>query len=500
MSSGEARERRQRPRASRASARKGFGLMCAFVVFTFCGVLAGTGAGVESTPASKVSSRSFSGQFMVYSATMPALPTHLSDLLTNPDYTRLDATLLPVSCERIKQLLWRELGATAPWQGRISLVLRPAQSADDYITVTSERFRDGWQYRMEVPNVVQRLRYVRGLVQVLLLEMANRSSGTHAAEIPEWLVEGLTQQVLACSAKDEIILPSPRAGSSGLRLASTYVNARMENPLKEAHNRLLAAEPLNFKQLSWPGPEQFVGDAAELYRSSAQLFVCQLLELKNGPACLRGMLAALPRFYNWQFAFLEGFSAHFKRPLDIEKWWTLQVLHFTNRDLSHAWPVEESWEKLDEVVRSAVEVRLGTNELPLRFEVSLQTMIREWEPPRQTQALQLKASELEQARLRMATNLVWLADDYYRTLQQYLYDRGHAGTFLPFGKKSHLRKMNEAAISRLDALDARKAALRSRPQAVPIAPGWAVTQTNQPPNVLPANTAALLHGHPSPPN
>jgi len=48
--------------------------------------------------------------------------------------------------------------------------------------------------------------------------------------------------------------------------------------------------------------------------------------LENGRACLREMLAQLPAFYNWQFAFLKGFQPWFQRPLDVEKWWALTVV------------------------------------------------------------------------------------------------------------------------------------------------------------------------------
>jgi len=40
------------------------------------------------------------------------------------------------------------------------------------------------------------------------------------------------------------------------------------------------------------------------------------------------------QYYNWQFAFLQAFSATFQQPLDVEKWWSLQLLHFTGR----GWP------------------------------------------------------------------------------------------------------------------------------------------------------------------
>jgi len=40
-------------------------------------------------------------------------------------------------CERIKQALTRELGASTSWSGMVYLVLHPARSPDDTITITS---------------------------------------------------------------------------------------------------------------------------------------------------------------------------------------------------------------------------------------------------------------------------------------------------------------------------------------------------------------------------
>ena len=110
---------------------------------------------------------------------------------------------------------------------------------------------------------------------------------------------------------------------------------------------------------SWPTAGQWDGEAGQIYGFSAQLFVHQLLRLPEGRACLCAMLAQLPQRYNWQLAFLDSFKAYFQRPLDIEKWWTLNLTHFTGRDLTQAWPVEESWQKLDEILLSDAQVRAG---------------------------------------------------------------------------------------------------------------------------------------------
>ncbi len=413
-------------------------------------------AAAQVPPSAPVSGivRSYSGQFVVQALPVSAAQGRaVANLHTNRDFAELDAALLPVSCERIKQILWSELGIGDTWVGRIFITVYPAQSAEDPITLNAERFRDGWQYRLALPHLVPRAVYVRAIVEALLLEFANREARDHTAEIPPWLSEGLAQQLLLFRGL-EIILAPPRADRAGLNLARTIVDGRKENPLAQAHQTLSAAPPLTFQQLSWPGPEQFSGEAGALYRSSAQLFVTQLLHLPNGPLCLRAMLKELPRHYNWQFAFLDAFHAQFPRPVEVEKWWTLQVLHFTGRDLAQTWPPEESWQKLDQLVRSPVQVRVGTNEMPLVADVRLQTMIRQWDGPRQTQALQAKLQELQQLRLRLARDIIPLADAYQQALQAYLRDREHTGSIVPFRKKAAQRHLIEDTVRRLDLLDA----------------------------------------------
>ncbi|PYJ07777.1 MAG: hypothetical protein DME25_02995 [Verrucomicrobia bacterium] len=403
--------------------------------------------------------RSRSGQFIIYGANIPGLFAPALDLGTNVNLIRLQPALLTVSCERIKEMLWHELGATAPWRGKIYITVFAAQTADDTITVTAGRFKDGWQYRLDLPDVIERTRLVRVLVQALLLELANRNAGERSAEIPLWLSEGLTRQLLASSVPELVVRP-PRGTVNGLNLSAALVNARKDNPLEKAHEQLRANPPLTFEELSWPTAEALVGEAAESYRSSAQLFVSELLRLKQGRACLRGMLAELPQHYNWQFAFLHAFRAYFPRQLEVEKWWALQLVHFTGRDLGQTWPLWESWQKLDQTLHAAVQVRPGTNDLPLHAAAPLQTIIREWDAARQTVAVQEKARELEWLRLRVAPELVGLVDEYRRTLEKYLQDREKTNSKLARRRAVTQRRPTEEALKRLDALDAQREALR----------------------------------------
>jgi hypothetical protein len=427
-------------------------------------------AGVQPPASDLVSLRSYSGQFMAYAARSARLAPAISSLSTNQDFIRLEPTLATVSCERIKQILLRELNVTTPWRGAIYLVLYPAAGAGDPITITSERFRNGWRYRVDLPSVVKRPRYVRAIVQVLLLELADRSGPIRGAEIPVWLVEGFSQLLLA-SSEVEIMLPPPRAAATGFNFSSTFQATRKPTLLQQANQKLGGRPPLTFEALSWPTEQDLADDVgSEAYRGSAQLFVGELLRLPDGRACLQTMLARLSQHYNWQFAFLEAFHAHFARPLDVEKWWALSITQSGGRPAGQTWPLAESWEKLDQAVHPAVQVRTGTNELPLHTEVSLQTIIREWDPARQDQALGDALRELGLLRLRSAQEYLGLVQDYYQVINTYLLQRGRGAPNFHFTKRAGRQRAAEVAIQQLDALDATRMALRPGTAPAPAGP------------------------------
>jgi len=442
-------------------------------VAVWLGALQGV-AGVQLPPSDLVSMRSYSGQFIAYAARSARLPPALSSLATNQDFVQLEPTLATVSCERIKQLLLRELNATAPWRGTIYLVLYPAGGASDTITITSESFKDGWQYRVEIPSLVERPRYVRAIVQVLLLELANRTTQERGAEIPLWLIEGFSQLLLA-SSEVEIILSPPRAAPNGLHFSSSFVSSRKQPLLQQVNQKPGGRPPLTFEALSWPTEQDLADDAGgQAYRSSAQLFVSELLHFPDGRACLQRMLARLSQHHNWQFAFLEAFHTHFARPLDVEKWWALSLAQASGRRAAPAWPVAESWQKLDQAIHAAVQVRTRTNELPVRAEISLQTMIREWDPVRQTQALGNSLRELGRLRSRIAQEYAGLVQDYCQVIETYLPQRGRGASNFPNTMRAERGRAAEAAIQQLDTLDARRMALRPGSMPAPASPSPAL--------------------------
>lgn len=415
---------------------------------------------------------SVSGQFVATGPAPSSPSTFLPGVATNANLVRLEPALLSVSAERIKQSLRRKLGIEpgAPWQGKIFLVLHPAQSLDEDVTIVAQPFLKGWNYRVQLPDVLSRTRFLRAMTGVLLLELANRNAtGTRLAEIPAWLTDGLAQQ-LSDTGSPEIVLSAPGKLVNGLPQNRTVTTQRGLDALADARRVLRDHAALTFSQLSWPTEAQLAGGDGGAYRASAQLFVGELLNLKNGPAHLRAMLAALPDCYNWQTAFQTAFRKNFPRPLDAEKWWALQVVSFAARDPGPRWTPAVSREKLDEILSVPVEVWTASNTLPAHTEVSLQAVIRNFEPPQQAPILQTKLRDLELAQLRMAAPLAALTAEYRQALAGYL-GQNQESRWPPWSKHPLPQKTGSpATLKKLDALDAQRRAIESSIKADVLAP------------------------------
>ena len=425
-------------------------------------------AGAQSAGRESASTQSRSGQFTAHVLYQAAPdPT----LLTNLNLVRLDPAVVAVSCERIREILWRDLQIRGPWVSRISILLYPALTPDEAVTVASDRFKDGWQYELYIPQMVERRRYVRAITQVVLLELANRQGGIRAAEIPAWLVEGFSQRLLA-SSDAQIILASPES-RGGRPIALPYTEVRGVDPLTHAHEAMSGHPLLTFQDLSWPNETQFSGEAGEVYRGSAHLLVSRLLKFPDGRAGLRAFLAGLPSYYNWQFAFLPAFHSHFERPLDVEKWWAIQAAEFTGRRLDQTWAEETSLQKLEQAIHTPIEVRTGADELPLHTEARLQNVVRDWSPATQDAVIQSKIVELNLLRPQVAPSLAPLVEEYRQTLRRYVHKRDHPGLLsLPFRKEAVQRGNVQRTVAQLDALDAQWRTLaKAETPAPPIAPG-----------------------------
>jgi hypothetical protein len=410
---------------------------------------------------------SVSGQFFVSAKSATLSPQSL-DLAAGAGLLTLDPALTAISCERIKVELLHELNLPDKWQGKIFVMVHPARSAADPVDVYPERMGGHWNCGMELPDAVDRNRFVEAVVRASLMEIANRNASDHSAEIPEWLARGLTRQLMG-SSEIKLILPPPRTLENGLTVTRSLMDfsdtpnksaslTRLKNPLTEAAEILKANSPLSFDELSWPTDEQLSREGVDVYGSSAQLFVNRLMHLKKGPECLGTMLGEMPDYLNWQLAFLDAFKGRFQKPLDVEKWWALELTQFAGRDLLHLLTKEESARQLDEVFQFPIEVRIGAAP-PMRTDITFQTIIRGWSRTRQLQTVKAKIWELDLLRMRLAPDFIPLVDEYRQALQEY-YKKRNASTHILAGFGLLSDKSGPEAIVRLDALDVRRANLR----------------------------------------
>jgi len=409
--------------------------------------------------------RSVSGQFIVSDARpKAAFGAAPNPAGTNQNLLPLQPAFLAVTSERIKQALYADLGVTTQSRGIVYLTIRSGIGPGREPAYTTERFGNNWIYRLELPPQIERRRLVRVVVQLLLQEIANRGATDHLAEIPAWLTDGFTEQLLNSRAV-EILLPPPDQNFGALLLGPVVLQARQRDPLAEARRVLHDQPPLALAELSWPGTAPWDSAAGEAFRCSAQLFVTELLGLPQGRQELRAMINGLAGCYNWQTAFLRAFAPQFANQLAVEKWWTLQVVHFVGRDAMHLWTVAESWQKLADLLHASVAVRRTRSELPAHADITLQTVIREWEPLRQLPMIRGKINELELARVRVAPEFMALVDEYRRVLATYLERRERAAT--TFARLWRLSpgeaKVTREAVQQLDALDRQRLALQPKP-------------------------------------
>ena len=405
------------------------------------------------------SARSVSGQFWVAASMQRSPLLHRQELATNANLVRLEPALLAVAVERLKTCLWNEIGlrSDVPWRGKIMLQLRPARSTDDGVTIISQPSSRTWNYRVELPDVLPRTRYVRALTAVVLLEIANRNAAVsgHSAEIPAWLADGLAQQALA-EEQDKLILSASSKSINGMMQNRVEKTQHGINPLAAARHTLQNSAALTFDQLSWPTDAQVDGADGGVYQASAQLFVSELLRLKDGSAKLRDLLVRLPRGLNWQTAFFSAFQENFRRPLEVEKWWSLRVIAFAGNDPGPRWNVAASRTRLTELLTVPVEFRSSSNSLPTRTEISLQAAIRNLDAAQKSAVLRVKLRDLELAKFRLAPPFAKLADGYRSALADFVDEKKPLPAASVAGKHAVALRRNdpiEDILKRLDALD-----------------------------------------------
>jgi hypothetical protein len=365
----------------------------------------------------------------------------------------LEPAFLLVSCENLKALLLKELEMSDRWQGRVDLKISP-QLTEAQGPLLTGVYRPGrWDYELELPKSLDQEILVRTVVQTLFLEIANRQAGSQSAEVPFWLVEGMSARLQANNLPTLILQPGQRR-SGGMVWNRT--SAIMPEELR--HHAALT-----FQQLSWPQPADLTTNGLPLYRACAELFLEELLRLPDGRACLRSTLAQSAQHLNWQTAFLLGFRSHFAQLLDVEKWWGLSYVDFANGKAPQSWTAADCWEALKNSLDVPVQVSLDTNRLPVAALLTLQEVIQKWPPADAARALQGAIGSLRFLAARATPESRLLAILYAKTLAGYLNESQTAQRAPMMGQHapSRLERIKADAIKQLDALDRRRAALRA---------------------------------------
>lgn len=369
----------------------------------------------------------------------------------------LDADVLLLSAERIKDSLWKELHASTDGAGKIRLALYPALKGRQEIALISSFSPSGWDYRLDVPDQVSETTLAKGLVQALLLEYANRGQGPKSADLPMWLVEGLTWH-LASVSRQELIVSSVPLGSM-FRVVREHKGI---DPLHSVRQTLRAAPLVSFSDLAYPKPERVTGENLKVYEASAQLFVYELLHAKDGAAKLLRTLRELPTCWNWETALLRGFAADFHRILDVEKKWSVDLLAFTARDPAQVWSKVECLKQLDEILSVPAQIRLASDRLPERRTLTLQEVLTKWEPAAQTSVLRQKLALLEVLRFHATPDVVNVVEGYHKTLFAYLQKRQTAARTPETRMQTtlSLSMIAQETIRELEQLDRQRSALQ----------------------------------------
>jgi len=418
--------------------------------------------------------RSASGQFVVHGP--PPRDRYYGEAFndTKVDWVRLEPALLAVTCERVKKAVLTTLGITLDqWRDTIAVHLHPAAGLGDTVAIAVIRDRNRWNYEVEMPDVLERSEVVAAIVHAMLIEMANRET-ERAAEIPAWLVQGMARELIGGSTIDLVVEP-PNKGRMSARTRNfaaelTKRDGYWVDPLTQAHDQLSTMPVATLDELFWPTPAQAAGSAAGGFGASAQLLLHGLLTVDNGRPDMVAFIRTLARHYNWQLSFFPAFQAHFASQLELEKWWALQAVTFTGRNLRQLWSPEESAKRVTEGVRVAVEVRTSTNELPLLSQLTLQAIIRDWDFARQQAVVQVKLNELILLRTRVDSTVAPVVDGYREALESYL-KKEEKDSVTPMGKAMRRPGVDEdgrEAIRELDLLDAHLKEYLRKPTAVTV--------------------------------
>lgn len=372
-----------------------------------------------------------SGQFIVHSANTSVPSLGRVPIPAQTNVVRLEPEPLLVTCERIRTAVFTALGQQDSAGSKVHVWLYPGRTPDNMAPVSATRYTDGYTYHVHLPEEAEPTALVRALVYVVLLEYSNRWPGTHSAEIPIWLVEGLTAELRSSSGPDLLAQSTPLLGKVGDGWGQVQSSTRLQQLALARSNlveRLRFAPRLAFSDLSLPSLESLSGPNLRNFRDHSNAFLIQLAGLPDGPACTASMLRGLTSTLNWQVAFQQAFRKHFSTWLDVEKWWAVAVTRLTGRNEASLMKAAGTLRRLEDILRVDVAIQNSPAEIPWQSTLTLQQLARDWGFSRQRPVLETKLSQLAALRVVAAAECLPLMDGYRTALETYLRSRPFASS------------------------------------------------------------------------
>jgi hypothetical protein len=390
------------------------------------------------------------GEFIVHAYRAPLFVDPA--IRTNQSLLALEPQFVAITAEKTKRLALQELEQQDAFRDKIHIYINDRLRPGQPITLMTRMYRDGFEYLMGVPRHVEHVKIVKAIVQAFLLEMANHG-GKRSAEIPSWLVEGFTQEILTSLTPPYVANKRPltimRLGYDRLAGARAFFQT----------NSCLTISELSFSDISALAP-----DSLELlrYQKSAHLLVHELLHLHDGPRQLTRFIRALPATLNWQTAFYNVYQRQFQTPLDLEKWWALTWVNFQRHREHELWSSALSLDKLQNLLLTPLEFHSRTNALPESRQVTLQQLLKETDFSMQKTVLNHKIQQLYFLSVSLSRETARLAADYEQAMKNYLQDKSRSAyqPGLRADPEIRARLLLKSAIEQFDKLDLTLAQLK----------------------------------------
>ena len=353
--------------------------------------------------------------------------------------------------ERVSRALTQELQQPGAFQDKVHVTVFDWTQPGQLIGLLTQIHTDGFQYKLTVPRYVEGNKLLKGLLQVLLLEYANRGV-RRSAELPNWLVEGMLRQIQTTLVPTYVVNRKPMTiETSGYdRLGAT-------------RNYLQTNTPMTLQELSFTDLTKVTAEQREQFEASSHLLVHQLLRLNGGPALFASFLKTLPHTFNWQTAFYSVYKQHFAGALEFEKWWMLNWVEFKNGRGQEGWPLAVSLDRLETVLLTAMEVRAEAGSIPIHREASLQEFLQLADFATQKELLSQKLQQMFFMSLSVPKEVLPLWMGYQRTIENYLQKRGISDSqpLLKNYTEQRMQDLVKAAVQTLNELDAARAELKA---------------------------------------